>query len=106
MDSARTRVTAAVAGKADSRRRVETDAEGAFVVEEQGLAAVLAGDVVELAGAIAAPDPVASALAKGAAAVAPDRIVFQRADQLRHLLALPVADADDTDLDPADPAGE
>lgn len=118
MDEARARVTAAVAGKADTRKRVETDEEGAYVVEDLGLAAVLAGDVVALAALVAKPDPIAAALGKGAgkvAAVNPDQIVFQRADQLRHLLSLlpaekaaepaaEEADGDDTDLEPADPA--
>jgi len=88
--AARGRITQAVAGKAGHVERVELDDAGApVVVVEQGLAPVLAGDVVALvAGLGGRATQLARELAAGAGAVKPDKVVFQRADQLRAVLAL------------------
>lgn len=69
MSAARDRIAEAVKDKPD----------GAFV-------ALTAGDVVEAAGPSPA-DPVAAGLRAGAAAVRPDKTVYQRAEQVRRLLA-------------------
>jgi hypothetical protein len=90
MDTPAKRIAAAVAGKPDTAAQVETDDEGKpYVVETGGIAPVLAGDVVELVKALGdKADDTARALARGAAAVGPKTIVYQRADQLRAVLAL------------------
>lgn len=89
-EAARGRVAQAVAGRPGHTERVELDSSGApVVVIDQGLAPVLAGDVVALvAGLGGRATKVARELAAGAGAVRADKVVFQRADQLRAVLAL------------------
>ncbi|MBN9521085.1 hypothetical protein J0H58_21630 [bacterium] len=85
MQSARDRIAAAVQGKADvSTRQVAADDGTLMFVEHHPLAAVRAGDVVELGKDSA--DPGVRELVKGASAVAPNTVVYQRADQLRAML--------------------
>lgn len=88
--AARANVARAVEGKAGHTERIEIDDDGKpVVVVEQGLAPVLAGDVVALvAGLGGRATQLARELAAGAGAVKADKVVFQRADQLRAVLAL------------------
>jgi hypothetical protein len=90
MSSARDRIAAAVEGKPDADTRVEIGEDGKpFVVETHSFAPVLAGDVVEVVAALGGrADANAKALASGAAGARPDQIVYQRADQLRAVLAM------------------
>ncbi len=89
MNTPAERIAAAVAGKGDYSVRVEHDDQGPYTVENAPLAAVLAGDVCELVKGLGPKaDRFARELAQGAAAVKPETIVYQRADQLRAVLAL------------------